>query len=195
MLFNMLHFIYVDTLTQRIFRAVPYDHRFVPAVLDGVLGMVMPMPEISKDKSLCWSRFRGVFRAETEVTPADGVRLDTLSDRCESLESLYKTIYLLRKHVTGQLPYDDLIFQERLREAHLFEKSGQVCSGGYLSDFCEEKSIEFSTGAKMMFLKEQDQFYSLKQSEKIRLQWERRFLVAENPKEEFEKFKNEIYLG
>ena len=191
----MTHFIYVDLTSQRIFRVSAFDHRYVPVVLDGVLGMVsVAMPELFNPNA-CWSKYKGVFISESEVASQDKPRLDILNTRCESLELLYKTIYLLRKPYAELLPLDQEIFNQRIQESRKLLNGELLATDSYLSIYANSMSVSLNEAAQLTLFLEKDRNELLKHTEKLKLEWEKKFLTTENPAEELLRFKTSVYLG
>ena len=190
----MLLYIYVDVLTQRIFRKVPYDHRFIPAVLDGVVGMVFPEVQLRED-NLCWSKFKTIFTAPTAPDDRTQARLSLLSERCEVLEYLYRTLYLLRRSYFEAIPLDEVIFQKRITEAQKYLSGEALETEGFLSQFAREKEMTLQEAAQLILFAEIDRDALLKVSEGLRLKWEKVFRFSENPMADFQKFKMQTYIG
>ena len=191
----MTHYIYIDLTSQRIFRVSAFDHRYVPAVLDGVLGMVsVAMPELFSPNA-CWSKYKGVFVSDREVSEQDQSRIAILNTRCEALELLYKTIYLLRKPYSEVLPLEQEIFKLRLEESKKVFNGETVDQDGYLGIYAQALAIGLKEAAQLTQFLEKDRHELLKHTEKLKLEWERKFLTSENPSQDLLLFKTSVYLG
>ncbi len=189
----MLNYLYVDLLSQRIFRVTFYDHRFVQPVLDGVLGMVSGANLGMSESNLSWSKYKGIYNSGEAPSILEQSRLDTLAVRCEALEMLYKIIYLLRKPYAEVSPLETEIFQLKLREAKALLAGGAETE--YLSDYARINEMDIQQAAQKMVFLEKDRLALLRQSELLKLEWERNFIRSENPKQQLDQFRTTVYLG
>lgn len=191
----MLKYIYVDLTTQRIFRISQYDHRYVPAILDGVLGMVsIDSPQLH-DKSASWSKYKGVFISPSVISSEDKIRLEVLNARCEGLELLYRTIYLLRKPYAEALPLDSEIMNAKIQEAQKLISGQSLDANSYLESYAKALSMPIHEAAQLVLFLERDRHALLKQTENLKLEWENIFTKSEDPIQGVALFKTSVYLG
>lgn len=190
-----LRYVYVDLKTQRIFRNTFFDHRFIPGVLEGVYGMVAPYSEIFESAGLSWSKYKGIHASDSTLDSVDQRRLKVLNDRCEALEFLYRTIYLLRRQLGSFLPYDEVIFNLRLKESLNYLQTQKSEDKNFLQDFANAKDLSLQEAAQMVCFLDSDRKEILRQSEALKLKWEKVFLETEEPVVEVENFKSTVYLG